>query len=125
MKTEYEYEIEIFELDPNSDEIELTLLIKNVLNSKGRERYSIVSVNEFGGFRSPKKIIYTLMREKKEYDPFEEPHFMETQRLENLRKPSPFETKPSPMPPNSQGVTFRSKANTYPLPNADSPEPDF
>lgn len=106
MKQEYEYDIQVFELkDSNAD------LIKNVLNKKGRQGYSIVSVNEFGGYQSPKKIMYTLTREKTEYNPFEEPEFYKLQQ--------------SLTTPLGDGIRFASKANNLPLPESDGTEPAF
>lgn len=57
MTPQYEYEVIEFELiGKNID------FIKRYLNEMGRRGYSVVGCNHYGGFRSQKVVVYTLMK---------------------------------------------------------------
>ncbi|MDF7817960.1 hypothetical protein P1X15_10150 [Runella sp. MFBS21] len=107
MRPQFEYDIQVFDLEERNAD-----LIKNVLNKKGREGFAIASVNEMAGYKGPKKIMYTLTREKRDYNPFEEPEF--------------FRTSQGFIPPTSSDEkTFSSKVNNLPLLKPGDEESDF
>lgn len=104
MKTEYEYKILIFELnDRSASEIE------SILNQQGEEGYMVATANEYGGFKSVKKVMYTLMRERlKPYDKFP----LSKPKFPDLPEQTVYRSRANDVLPDSEEPPFSTPDNT-------------
>lgn len=91
MKKEFEYWTLAIELNDDAPTV-----IKDELTRLGREGFMVVGTSHWGGFKSPKKVMYTLMRPKQPYMPnSEKPNFNAPLRSKanDLSHPDPADLK--------------------------------